>query len=512
MKKKLLPVVLASSLLAVGIIGCSNNNGNSTENSTAPNNASVSEESGQIDFNEEPYTIKVNYAVLGQEQADLPKIEEKLNEITLKEINAKVDLEGVSLFNMANVYALKASSREKTDLMLLMPGSSYLPTFANNKMIRPISEELAQWGPAIQETVGDLLPAGKFKGEQYTIPQRMDQQLTIGFNMNKSILDKYNIDIASIKSLDDMDAVFAKVQEGEPNMTMLAPETSSANIAGSLVYSDMLGSNYGVLMDGTGTKLINQYESEQMINTIKKVREWYQKGYISKDVSTSQDDGSTLLHNGKVFANAVYSVGFAGGLSVPIETRTVAMHPAVRKTTDSQLFLWAVASSSERPDKAIQFLNLLNSSAELTKLLSLGIEGEHYEVKADGIIDTSKNTNYNQNNWLMFGDYNKLPLRQLYVEPTGLSPEAYKEGLKKWNEDTTLSPAYGFLFDPSSVKTEISALDAVNEQYAKIIGNGGVDPDELLKKFNDELYAAGLQKVIDEKQRQLDAWLAEEKK
>lgn len=37
-----------------------------------------------------------------------------------------------------------------------------------------------------------------------------------------------------------------------------------------------------------------------------------------------------------------------------------------------------------------------------------------------------------------------------------------------------------------------------------------VDIDSTLKAFNDELYAAGLQKVMDTKQEQLDAWLAEQ--
>jgi len=513
MRKNIL-LLLASSLLVVGAAGCGNNNSNSNnvkpsfENSASASPTSNSADGSQIDFNEKPYTIKVNYAVLGQEQPDLSKIEEKLNEVTLKEINAKVDLEGVSLFNMANVYALKASSREKTDLMLLMPGDRYLATFANNKMIRPIDEELTQWGPALQETVGDLLNAGQFNGKQYAIPQRLDQQLTTGIRMNKSILDKYSIDISKVKTIDDMDAIFSKVHEGEPGMTMLAPETSSSYIAANIIYADGLGNQYGALMDGTGTKITNVFESEQYINTVKKVRAWYQAGYISKDVSTSQDDGSTLLNNGKVFATSTSSVGFSGGQEQPIQARDVTLHPPVRKTTDSQLFLWTVASSSERPDKAIQFLNLLNSSAELTNLLEYGIEGEHYEVNPDGTINTEKNANYNQNNWLMFGDYNKMPYSQVLVGPTGLSPGAFKEGKQKWNDNTVLSPGYGFSFDPTSVKTEIAALDAVTEQYAKVIGNGTVDTDSMVKKFNDALYAAGLQKVMDEKQRQLDAWLA----
>ncbi|MMZ71526.1 hypothetical protein D1872_349510 [compost metagenome] len=57
------------------------------------------------------------------------------------------------------------------------------------------------------------------------------------------------------------------------------------------------------------------------------------------------------------------------------------------------------------------------------------------------------------------------------------------------------------------MKTEVAALDAVVEQYKKVIGNGAVETDELVKKFNDSLYAAGLQKVIDEKQSQFDEWL-----
>ncbi|WP_138750758.1 ABC transporter substrate-binding protein [Paenibacillus sinopodophylli] len=507
--KKNLVLVLLASFLVVGSIGCSNtNNGNSS----APSNESAvptaeNGDAGKINFDEEPYTIKVNYAVLGQEQPDLPKIEAKLNEITLKEINAKIDLEGVSLYNMANVYALKASSREKTDLMLLMPGNRYLASFANNKMIRPIDEELAQWGPALTETLGDNLISGQFNGKQYAIPQKADQKNTIGFHFSKSILDKYNIDVSNIKSLSDLDSVFAIVHEKEPNMTVLAPEVSVGNIASILKWNDGLGNAYGGLLDPNSTKLENMYESEEFVETIKKVREWYQKGYISKDVNTSQDDGATLLDNGKVFAVAASSVGFAGGSIKPIEKQSIAMYPPVLTTSDTQLLLWSVASSSERPDKAIQFLNLLNSSAELTTLLQFGIEGEHYEVNANGTLNVSNNKNY-ESYWPMFGDYSKAPLSETYVTASGLSVEEFKLKQKAWNDNTKKSIAYGFIFDPGPVKTEIAALDAVAAQYAKVIGNGAVDPTELLKKFNDSLYAAGLQKVMDEKQRQFDAWLA----
>ncbi|WP_222860724.1 ABC transporter substrate-binding protein [Paenibacillus antibioticophila] len=496
--------------MTLALSGCESGNiSNDVKNSTNSNEtkpvASEGATSGEIDFNEEPYTIKVNYAVLGQEQPDLPKIEAKLNELTLKKINAKVDLEGVSLYNMANVYSLKSSSREKMDLMLMMPGDTYLSKFANNKMIRPIDKELAEWGPALQKTVGYMLPVGQFKGEQYAIPQKF-ATLTNGFNMNKAILDKYKIEISNnIKTLDEMDLIFAKVHKNEPNMTILAPEVVSSSIAGILMKFDGLGNLYGGLMNGEGTKITNLFEEEEFVNTVKKVREWFEKGYISKDVSTSQEDGGTLLDNGKVFATAAGSVNFIYGGSIPIAKKSVALHAPVRFTSNSQLFLWAVASSSERPDKAVQLLNLFNSDEEVATLLQYGIEGVHYEMKANGTVDTSKNSNY-QNYWLMFGDRDIKPLGASEVDASGFTPEEYRAKESEWEKSIRASEGYGFFFDYSPVKTEVAALDAVVNQYYKVIGNGSVNPDELLKKFNDTLYDAGLQKVMDEKQRQFDEW------
>jgi putative aldouronate transport system substrate-binding protein len=44
--------------------------------------------------------------------------------------------------------------------------------------------------------------------------------------------------------------------------------------------------------------------------------------------------------------------------------------------------------------------------------------------------------------------------------------------------------------------------------YYDAIGTGTLDPADAIEEFNQALYDAGLQKVIDEKQIQLDAWLA----
>ena len=56
----------------------------------------------------------------------------------------------------------------------------------------------------------------------------------------------------------------------------------------------------------------------------------------------------------------------------------------------------------------------------------------------------------------------------------------------------------------------MTAIDAVVAQYSGIIAAGAQDPAETLPKFLEDLNAAGIDKVIAEKQTQLDAWLAEQ--
>lgn len=53
-------------------------------------------------------------------------------------------------------------------------------------------------------------------------------------------------------------------------------------------------------------------------------------------------------------------------------------------------------------------------------------------------------------------------------------------------------------------------MNAVADEYRTSIETGSVDPDTAIAEFNQKLYDAGLQTVMDEKQAQLDEWLAQQ--
>ena len=74
------------------------------------------------------------------------------------------------------------------------------------------------------------------------------------------------------------------------------------------------------------------------------------------------------------------------------------------------------------------------------------------------------------------------------------------------------SIAYGFSFDSTVVTDQVAQCTSVESEFNKSIIFGAVsDIDQSIAEFNEKLYAAGLQDIMDAKQEQLDAWLANNK-
>ncbi len=77
--------------------------------------------------------------------------------------------------------------------------------------------------------------------------------------------------------------------------------------------------------------------------------------------------------------------------------------------------------------------------------------------------------------------------------------------------DAEVSPILGFSFNTDNVKTEMSNISNVMNQYLDGLNTGTVDPDETLPKLMDALDKAGYDKVLTEMQKQYDAFQKESK-
>jgi putative aldouronate transport system substrate-binding protein len=496
MLKKILVVLLSVSLLA-SVTGCAKNNNTNTDTNTSTVTNTNTNATG--DSKEEPYTLTIAWPVYGDSPQDLPLIQEKASEITLKEINMKLELKPVSVTVMPNTYSLAVSSGEKLDIMSTCPTVNVVQ-YAHDNMIIPLDDLIAQYGSDIVSGLGDTMKAGLISGKQYVIPTKSTITPGTGFIMLDSIVRKYNIDVTKIKTLDDLDPIFEKVSAGEPDMTMFFPFGVSAYLL------DFEGLGAGLENNGVGNSTYtNVFETEKYKQVLKKMREWYQKGYISKDFATIQSNSEQLMDAGKLFCGigGTSDLQLSMGKTVP-KVEVTIIEP-VNKGSGGGAYAWAIPITAKNPEKSIQFMNLVFKNQDLANLLQYGIEGVHYTKNSDGTIDTTINKTYNTtaNIW---GDPDKYYVKSSDLIGVGGSIEKYNAVKEAWNKRVKTSEAYGFVADTSNVKNELAAINTAQDQYLKLLEGGALDPDKYLPLMNEKMYEAGLQKVIDDMQKQLDDW------
>ena len=162
----------------------------------------------------------------------------------------------------------------------------------------------------------------------------------------------------------------------------------------------------------------------------------------------------------------------------------------------------AVPSTSKNPAEAVSFINWIKKDQANYDLISFGVEGENY-VLTDGAVDTTgipEDKVYSTNSWM----WNDLSIARF----SSNYPTEDIEMLKTWDDESTVTPFVGFTLDTSSIKTQVSQVNAVKDEYFTNLAKGITNYDDVIDEFMDQLYAAGLQDIIDETQKQVNDWIA----
>ncbi len=464
-------------------------------------------ESG-INFDEPPYTINFPLITLGDSPADLMLVENTLNDYLLQKINAQVELEAISIANITNTFTMRAASHEKTDIISLLPAYTQLLPMVSSNMLLDITDLMESYGQGIIADAGEILEAGKLNGRQYFLPAYEDYYTAGGgLSFNSELVKKYDLvdKIQAITTLADLEPLLALIKENEPNVTPFTSELAQAYQAFLFGY-DGLGNELGVidLNKGDDLNVVNWYASDTFRERCELLHSWFEKGYISQDAATAQDGGNTLVPAGAAFCCiSSFAPNQDEGFDLDkamVEIQLPDVQPLL--TTNSfQATGHCIAASCERPDKVMQFLNLLYTDEYVCTLLMRGIENMHYTVDENGLIaGTSMDSGY----YIIFGQFGDQKLEGVLAS-NGVD---YREKVSEFSKGCKLSPAFGFVFDSTPVQTQVAACTAVVDQYYVVISTGSQNPADAIPEFLNKLEQAGINEIIAEKQRQLDAWAA----
>jgi putative aldouronate transport system substrate-binding protein len=494
-------LILLLTLTACGGNTASNNK---KENATPSNETTAPAES------EETVNLTMTYMVLNN-PTDIDLIEQELNKLTKEKINATVDLVPIQLSNYNQQINLMMTSKEKMDLVMTGNLGSIL-TYAQQApkgQLLAIDELLKEHGQGVLAALGDYATVATVGGKLYGVPTVRDLAADRGWAVRKDMVEKYNIELAAVQTLDDLEQQLAILKEGESIEPFGLGSGVTFVQAFYLPEGDALGDDFGVLLDmqDPELKVINYYETEEYKQLVTKARAWFQAGFIPKDIATTKDSNESLIKSGKILSfSATLKPGINSQMTngAGLDMVTTPLTPVKADTQKVTSFMWGIPAHSEHADKAMQLLNLMYSDEAVYNLLTWGIEGKHYVKVDDTFINfpegvDATNSGYNQNMGYAMGN------QFLSYVWEGNNPNLWEE-TREYNKNAIPSQALGFMWDSSPVKTEYAAVVNVREQYRAALENGLVDPEKTLPEFLSKLKSAGIDKIIAEKQKQLDEW------
>lgn len=538
MRKRLLTKILAVAMSAALLTACgSPDNGGSTGSqgssqagsSKAESSAQESgdsQEGGQEEGSAEQQpaasgdavTVRMTYITGGVEPDGLDRVEAALNEQTLAKIGCNIELVPVAHADEAATYNKWFASGEDVDIICTV-FQDYL-AMINAGGFQPLDDLIAEYGKDMLEKDKDksFLGAGRYKGQLYGIPTIPSAPGNGGaLYMRKDVFDQLDttgMDVEGYIGYEELDSLLSQIHEKFPEYTALGvsgKDRSKSNFFFVRNYDNLgVGESSGVVVNALEeTTVENLYATEEYREYLDWMRKWYQAGYISKDAATSDEAGDDLF----TAAKAATYIGMSTPgtrenteLEAGTEVVQIDLCPTWMTTNVYTGVLFFIPTNAANPEKAMEVLNLLFTDGEFSNVLANGVEGEDYTVTdaENGVIEFNGSAEKKYSN--MYGVWGDGA--QWFISPP-TTPDIYQQR-KDYLAETVAhtSKVYGYKFDASSVETEQSTVKNVIAKYLTQLEYGTVDVDTVLPEFLKDLENAGMNKIIEENQRQLNEWLA----
>lgn len=447
-------------------------------------------------------TITVASVKVEQENFAGEEISHALDEYVSPLIGAHVRLEFLEIERYAQIMNRYAASDVMPDVFLMLSNSSYRQWKEEGKM-RNLSSLLEQYGQGIlNEVPEEYFGSYMEEREIYAIPCLNDRAHAFGFEYRKKIAKRYGLPMEKVKQVSDLTEIFEMLKEKNPDMIACS----------NLYYSDwdVMGDGLGVLMgDGQNPEIVNLYETEEYQDYYRLLYLWEEEGYL-----LDEDIGYRSINN---FVSSPEIFGKMAGYHpalLPIDSVDsgedigfIPLTPTVMRETDLNGNAYGISSSCQYPEAAMKFLNLMFSDPKVVNLLCYGIEGEHYQVidHEKGIIDYADGVTRRTSTYSQFRTYHWGNQHLAYVWK-GFPEDVWEQEIQ-YNDTAPRSLANGFQFNPEPVQEEYGDCLSVTSRYLPLLEGREGHVESLLEEMTRQLNEAGIDRVIQEKQRQFDAYL-----
>ncbi len=531
--KRILALVLVFGLMVGMLAGCKKDtpadNGGSTSVSDKKGETNVVSASNST----KPDThVTLKMYLEGSNVTDDTKVLEKVNEYLNEKLN--VTLEPIwgtwGDFDQGAVLSLQGAEDVDIYFTCSWTLNEYNQFARDGYYVRlddPKNNLLEKYGQDVLRVLPEVLVKGStIEGANgygiYAVNGYKDIACQLCWDVNVDLLKKYGYTIEDIEKADyySFGEILAKVKAGEGESfypLLVEGAVLERMVDNSIIVAGDAGANnllsYYINPKKTsdqgayGNKILNKFATDEFKKFCKQTREYYLAGYIDPAMANPEKANDVRankqLTGQYLIGTQSYSLGYEIQASTErgFEVAMVPTTPAYVDTTSSQGAMMAISTASKNPERAMMFLNLLNTDPYLFTLLDFGVQGIHYNLNEIGEVEfTDERANYMP--WTNgLGNVTLLP-------PQKGQGADFWEKFKAYYGNADEIPILGFTFKSDNVENEFGALANVAAEYVLPLCTGAVDPDEKIPEFLEKLDANGMQKVVDEANKQLSDFIA----
>lgn len=537
MKLKRVLALLMTLVFVVSMAACGNSEGSKSTNAPAETKATDAKATQAADDateagdetqapaddadDEDLAEIEVMFWTLNTIPTDLQTVEDAINEITEAKINTTVHLNIIEMGNYIQQVNLMMSSNEKLDLMVTLPGGpAHFNSMSSQKQLMDITDLLNEYGQDLLKVVPESWLAGTtINGKIYSVTSYGDKATPLNFACRTDYLEETGIDPATIKTATDLEALFAKVHELHPEITVVG--TGSKKILtlpymidkdGNFVKFDGLGDGDNALigiMDGDGTTIQNNYLREIFTDTSLRFKDWYEKGWVYKDGASYDETAEALVSAGSAFGYfkqfAMDSQATCSATCGQDMTLILLEDDPMLGTGAFRKFSWAVPTTATEPEAAVKFMNLLYTDAEVLNLLTWGVEGVHYQTLEDGSIDFLDGQDASTCGYYLGDETSIFGNGFLAKVRKGQAPDL-RSRCEEANLSANVSKFNGFSFNSEGFENQVAGITNTIEEYRPTFANG-LYTEAYYNEFIQKLKDNGVEEYLAYIQQQLDDWL-----
>ncbi|MFC0334079.1 DUF3502 domain-containing protein [Paenibacillus sepulcri] len=435
-----------------------------------------------------------------------------------KGLNVKFNVYFIPVGDYRDKMLVMSAAGDRWDMNFDADWLSYKQMAAKGAYM-PLNDLLPKYAPHLYKKYQELgtLSAATVDGSIVGLPwtMKMNQRPYAQWRSDKTKEAGLNPEPHSIQTIEEVDAFLHALKEAYPNekltRTLPMPLFQLRDEWVDLGFHGM-----GFYLNDPLVQIKPLEQQPFFMEAAIMAREWYTAGIINKDIMFDKEDGAAVWRSGHMYFTlqshewVLANQGFADSSFTQESSLLYPDRKFVNRTPLANVI--AINRNSAHADRVLRFLDMLETDQTLYDLVQYGIEGKtyvrdgHSALYPEGLDTTTSNYMEWGGQWALW--------------KPGFMRENPTYGKDFWTNEAEFanapnnvdSPVDGLFISEDRIKSELERRDRTIEELDGNIESGmNPNPEEAVKEYIRIQKNNGLDAILKEAQRQIDAYLENKK-